>query len=116
MWSAVNFAIDAAMEMNNYDDVADSLMNTVVRVETFGQALDSYHQAFDAVRNGDTSSSALNRLGISYQLCCSSGTRMYDALATTAWWKTNFGENSNYMDKYSELWRMEYDKPFDNWR
>ena len=116
MWSAVNFAIDAAMEMNNYDDIADSLMNTVVRVETFGQALDSYHQAFDAVRNGNTSSSALNRLGISYQLCCSSGTRMYDALATTAWWKTNFGENSNYMDKYSELWRMEYDKPFDNWR
>jgi len=116
MWSAVNFAIDAAMEMNNYDDVADSLMNTVVRVETFGQALDSYHQAFDAVRNGDTTSAALNRLGISYQLCCSSGTRMYDALATTAWWKTNFGENSDYMDKYSELWRMEYDKPFDNWR
>lgn len=116
MLSVVNFAIDATLELNNLDKLADNQMNAMIQIETFGQAVDSYYQAFGAVYEGDTSNYALNRLGICYQLCCISGTRMYESLAKTAWYENNYGANDVFMSRYAELWRLEYAEPFDRWR
>ena len=116
LYKIVTFAVDSALEFNGYDKVADSMMDVIIRVDTFGQALSSYRQAFSAVKNGDTSAIALNRLGLSYQLCCTSCYRMYDALAETAWCEREFNENSRLMEIYSELMRMSYREPFVHWR
>lgn len=116
MLTITNFAIDATLELNNLDKIADNQMNAMIQLETFGQAVDSYRHAFTAVYEGDTSAYALNRLGICYQLCCSAGTRMYESLAKTAWYEKNFEGNDAFMSKYAELWRLEYAEPFDHWR
>ncbi|MBR2719268.1 MAG: leucine-rich repeat protein [Clostridia bacterium] len=116
MLTIANFAIDATLELNNLDKIADNQMNAMIQIETFGQAVDSYYAAFGAVYEGDTSTGALNRLAISYQLCCISGERMYESLAKTAWFEKNYDDNNAFMSKYAELWRLESAEPFSRWR
>ena len=110
LYGIVTFSIDLAMQETGNTTVAEADTDFLVQLDTYTNALSSYHDAFDAVKNGDTSGYALNKLEITFRMAQQAGIRIYESMINM---NPPYSDEANRLiNKQERLKILEINTPF----
>ena len=101
LYSIVNFAIDASMKLTGYSDIADDYQTFMIQVEAYNTGRNTYENAFYAVKGGDTSARAINRLLVAFTYTKQSSLRIHETISTLR--STPTDEMKNILDYTTKL-------------
>ena len=101
LYSIVNFAIDASMKLTGYSDIADDYQTFMIQVEAYNTGRNTYENAFYAVKGGDTSARAINRLLVAFTYTKQSSLRIHETISNLR--STPTDEMKNILDYTTKL-------------
>ena len=110
LYGIVTFSMDLAMQETGNTAIAEADTDFLVQLDTYTAALHSYHDAFDAVQNGDTSEYALNKLEITFRMAQQAGVRIYESMINM---NPPYSEEANRLiNKQERLKILQTNTPF----